>query len=97
MNETQFWHWIATGALGGLVAILTWFGKNMERRVSGIEKDKVDRDRFDKLGDYLATMARTLEAHAQRDEDHFAKLTDTIHMNHAEMLRALGNDRKEGK
>jgi hypothetical protein len=90
MSETQFWHWIATGSIGGLVTILAWFGKNMERRISTVEKEKVEQSRFDKLGDYLATMSRALEAHAQRDEDHFAKLTDTIHMNHAEMLRAVG-------
>lgn len=90
MSETQFWHWVATSAIGGLVTLLAWMGKNMERRLSAVEKDKVEMDRFNKLGDYLATMARTLEAHAQRDEDHFSKLTDTIHANHAEMLRAIG-------
>lgn len=90
MSETQFWHWIATGAIGGLVSILSWLGINLEKRLSTVEKGKVEQDRFEKLGDYLATMARTLEAHAQRDEDHFSKLTDTIHANHSEMLRALG-------
>ena len=97
MNEVQFWHWVATSAIGGLVAIMGWLGMNIEKRVTALDKDKVERDRFDKLGDYLATMARTLEAHAQRDEDHFSKLTDTIHANHAEMLRALNRNNGRGE
>lgn len=27
LSEVQFWHWIATGSLGILVMLLSWFGK----------------------------------------------------------------------
>lgn len=91
MNELQFWHWLATGSITVIMSILGFLGMSLSKRLTVVEKEKVEMDRFEKLGDYLATMARTLESHAQRDEDHFAKLTDTIHMNHAEMLRALNS------
>jgi hypothetical protein len=47
MTELQFYHWIATGALGVLVTILGWLGKNMADDM----KAKLSKEEF---SSYLA-------------------------------------------
>lgn len=42
MTELQFWHWVATSALGLLVAILAFYGK----RISDKADDAMTRQEF---------------------------------------------------
>ena len=82
MSEVQFWHWIATGALGVLIAILGWWGKSIVDDM----KTKMSKEEFKSylddasesrrnLRDSIVKMFERIESHEKLDGERFQTLT----------------------
>ena len=82
MNEVQLWHWVATVALGILVMLLSWWGKNLQeevgRRLSKEEfkvyLDETTRSRQE-LRDSIIKLFERAESHERSDVERFERLT----------------------
>lgn len=78
MNELQLYHWIATGAVGGLATILWWW----IRQVADDMKAKLSREEFKsyldetsssrrELRDSIIKLFEKMEAHEKLDAARF--------------------------
>jgi len=82
MNEVQFWHWIATGALGVLVMLLSWWGKTLSddvrkrltREEFKVYLDEATRSRHE-LRDSILKLFERAESHEKSDVERFERLT----------------------
>ena len=72
----------ATAVIVPVWGARTW----LEKRLS----TKAERAEYERQRDHIASLYEKLDQHARADEAHFTDMMQTMHANHAELLREMG-------